>query len=602
MIVENGVSAHIKEKVKNLTEKSGVYVMRSASLSVIYVGKAKNLKNRVKQYFSNTKKPPKVEAMVANVYDFDYYVTLNERDALALENNLIKKHQPFYNILLKDDKTYPFIKIATNKDYPTIEVVRKVKEDKAKYFGPFISGINPYQLIKAISYAYPIRRCKINITEKPKKPCLYHSLGMCSAPCAHLISKEDYKEQIKNATAFLSGNDNQIEKVLRQKMEFYSNQEKFEIALEIRDMLKMINSLKQKVVASLPQTKEIDVFSYVSDGVSGAICTLVVRYGKILGIKCQTVVDATMHESETISQFIFQFYQKNKMPNIVLTNVPLSNAVEESLQTKVTCPQKGVLKKLVETATLNATEQMQKHTFKQNQTYAATTGALENLKAKLKLTKVPNKIECYDISHISGTNTVASMVVFENGKPNKKLYRKFKIENNNKVDDFESLKQALSRRLNRVGTDDVSFGALPQLFVIDGGKGQLSSVMQIFKEKKIVCDVISLAKREEEVFLPNQKESILLNKGTSELKILQNIRDEAHRFAITFHRSLRGKKQTASALDGIFGLGEIKKKALLKTFENITQIKKATEEELAMVQGINLELARKIKQHLNSEK
>ena len=290
----------IKQKLKELTTKSGVYIMHSSSGAVIYVGKAKNLKNRVSQYFNNSPKPTKVMAMVEHVEDFEYFITLSERDAFALENNLIKKYKPFYNILLKDDKAYPYIKVTVKDEYPRLEVVRKIKNDGSKYFGPYISSISPYALIKIVNMAYPLRTCKGNLPKKPKRPCLNYSLGLCSAPCAKYVSKEEYKKIVQKAMDFLRGNDSDIEKILEAKMKVASSIENFERALEIRDMLKMINNLKQKVVADLPSDKSIDVISYVNNGILGAICTLTIRHGKVLGITNQSVVDASIDEKETI--------------------------------------------------------------------------------------------------------------------------------------------------------------------------------------------------------------------------------------------------------------------------------------------------------------
>ena len=289
----------IKEKLKGLTTKSGVYVMHSTNGAVIYVGKAKNLKNRVSQYFNNSTKPIKVSTMVEHIADFEYFITLNERDAFALENNLIKKYKPFYNILLKDDKAYPYIRVTIKDEYPRMEVVRRIKNDGAKYFGPYISSISPYALIKIVNMAFPLRTCKGVLPKNAKRPCLNYSIGLCSAPCAKLISSQDYKKIVYKAMDFLRGNDREIEKILTEKMQKASVTENFERALEIRDMLKMVNNLKQKVVADLPIDNSIDAISYVNNGVVGSICVLTIRHGKILGVQTQSVIDASIDEEET---------------------------------------------------------------------------------------------------------------------------------------------------------------------------------------------------------------------------------------------------------------------------------------------------------------
>ncbi len=565
--------------------------MHSSSGAVIYVGKAKNLKNRVSQYFNNSPKQDKVMAMVEHVDDFEYYVTLNERDAFALENNMIKKYKPFYNILLKDDKAYPYIRVTTKDDYPRMEVVRRIKNDGNKYFGPYISGISPYALIKIVNMAYPLRMCKQTIKKTVQRPCLYYSMGLCSAPCAQKVSKDDYKKIVESAMDFLRGNDKNIEEILTKKMEIASQVENFERAIEIRDMLKMVKNLKQRVVTDLPNDLKLDAISYQNNGVIGSICVLTVRHGKILGVVNQSVIDASIEEKDTMQEFLMQYYKVHEKPKEVLTNIRVDNILEDEIGVKITCPQKGVKYSLIKTANLNAKEYLSKIEYKENIEYDKTVGALSKLKEKLNLTKIPNRIECYDISHISGTNQVASMVVFIAGRPAKNMYRKFKMRNQNGPNDFECLMQTLKRRISELDGDDVSFTQKPDLLVIDGGKGQLSSTYEVLKHSKLNCDIVSLAKQFEEVYTPYSNIPVMLKRGSSELRILQNIRDEAHRFAITFHRQLRSKNEIKSPLDDIKGLGKVKKQALLKQFETFDAIKKASVEELNMVKGIDKNLA-----------
>lgn len=565
--------------------------MHSSSGAVIYVGKAKNLKNRVSQYFNNSPKQDKVMAMVEHVDDFEYYVTLNERDAFALENNMIKKYKPFYNILLKDDKAYPYIRVTTKDDYPRMEVVRRIKNDGNRYFGPYISGISPYALIKIVNMAYPLRMCKQTIKKTAQRPCLYYSMGLCSAPCAQKISKQDYKKIVENAMDFLRGNDKNVEEILIKKMEIASEVENFERAIEIRDMLKMVKNLKQRVVTDLPKDLKLDAISYQNNGVIGSICVLTIRHGKILGVVNQSVIDASIEEKDTMQEFLMQYYKVHEKPKEVLTNIRVDNILEEEIGVKITCPQKGVKYSLIKTANLNAQEYLSKIEYKENIEYDKTVGALSKLKEKLNLTKIPNRIECYDISHISGTNQVASMVVFIAGRPAKNMYRKFKMRNQNGPNDFECLMQTLERRISELDGEDVSFTQKPDLLVIDGGKGQLSSTYEVLKHSKLNCDIVSLAKQFEEVYTPYSNVPVMLKRGSSELRILQNIRDEAHRFAITFHRQLRSKNEIKSPLDDIKGLGKVKKQALLKQFETFDAIKKASVEELNMVKGIDKNLA-----------
>mgnify|MGYP003307483215 CR=1 FL=1 len=313
-----------------------------------------NLKNRVSQYFNNSAKPPKVMAMVNNVADFEYYITLTERDAFALENNLIKKYKPFYNILLKDDKAYPYIRVTVKDEYPRLEVVRRIKNDGSKHFGPYISSISPYTLIKIINMAFPLRTCKQKLSQKPQRPCLNYSLGLCCAPCNRLVEPEQYKSYVAKAMDFLRGNDKDIEKILTQKMQLASDSENFERALEIRDMLKMVNGLKQKVVADLPTDKSFDAISYVNNGAVGAICVLTIRHGKILGVNTQSVNDASLEEQDTLSQFVLQYYERHQKPKEILTNIKLSQELEQEIGVKISCPQKAVKYSLIKTATRHA--------------------------------------------------------------------------------------------------------------------------------------------------------------------------------------------------------------------------------------------------------
>jgi len=601
----------IKEKLKNLTTKPGVYIMRDENGKIIYIGKAKNLKNRVSQYFRSSPKPNKVQAMVEHVDDFDYFIAVSELDALALESNLIHKHQPFYNILLKDGKAFPYIKINMKEKFPRLEIVRKVKKnDGAKYFGPYFAGIDPREILKTINFAFKVRTCslKINPTAPAKRECLNYSLGLCLAPCTNKVSEAEYDEELKKVIRFLNGNDDEIEKVLQEKMEEASELQNFERAIELREALKIVNKLKQRVVANLPKDVNKDVFAYHTDGLSGVITIMVVRGGKILGIVNFVQNDAELEENETLFNFISQYYSNMLTPNEII----VSHEINETLlkdylgkNLKIISNPHGTNYTLLKMAKENAIEHLEKHLEKEKLAFNQTHGALEQLKEKLRLKNIPKRMECYDISHISGTNKVASMVVFIDGKPVKKHYRKFKIKTVKGNNDFESLKEALTRRLKRyVEQNGESFSEKPDLLVIDGGKGQLSSCFEILKsfslENKI--EMISLAKRIEEVFIPEHYEPIILKSASAELKLLQRLRDEAHRFAITFHRTLRVKTQTKSELEEIQGLGKVKVEALLKAFGTTEGVKNASIEELCAVKGIHETLAHTIKETLQNKK
>ena len=596
----------IKEKLKTLTTKPGVYVMHDVEGTVIYVGKAKNLKNRVSQYFRSSPKPSKVQAMVDNIDDFEYFITASEMDALALESNLIKKYQPFYNILLKDGKQFPYIKINLKEPYPRLEIVRKVKKDGAKYFGPYFAGLDAREIVKTINSAFKVRTCSLKISEnsKAKRECLNYSMGLCSAPCTKLISTQDYRKEIDKVINFLNGNDEEIEEILTQKMKNASNNENFEQAIILRDRLKMVEKLKSRIVANIPKNVDKDIFAYHSNGLSGVICVMVVRGGKILGVINYPCFDAELEENQTLFNFIMQYYQNMAVANEIITSheIPDQNLLENFLGKKINFISNphGINKRLLEMADENAEEYLEKYIEKEKIKYNNTLGAVKELKDKLKLKNLPLRMECYDISNISGTNQVCSMVVFKNGEASKKDYRKFKIKKVKGANDFASLQEALTRRLERLkeGRGE-SFKEKPDLIVIDGGKGQLSSVFEILKQYNFDIDLISLAKKQEEVFVLEQNTPVTLKKGSVELRLLQRIRDEAHRFAITFHRQIRQKQQTHSELDEIAGIGPKKRNLLLNIFGTSEKIRQASIEEIESVKGINKALAQTIFNHFH---
>lgn len=596
----------IKEKLKTLTTKPGVYVMHDAEGVVIYVGKAKNLKNRVSQYFRSSPKPSKVQAMVDNIDDFEYFITASEMDALALESNLIKKYQPFYNILLKDGKQFPYIKINIKDPYPRLEIVRKVKKDGAKYFGPYFAGLDAREILKTINSAFKIRTCSMKITEtsKAKRECLNYSMGLCSAPCTKRISPQEYRREIDKVVNFLNGNDEEIEQILTQKMKNASDNENFEQAIILRDRLKMVEKLKSRIVANLPKNVDKDVFAYHSNGLSGVICVMVVRGGKILGVINYPCFDGELEERQTLFNFIMQYYQNMAVAGEIISSheIPDQALLENYFSKKINFISNphGINKRLLEMADENAEEYLEKYIEKEKIKYNNTMGAIKELKDKLNLKNLPRRMECYDISNISGTNQVCSMVVFKNGEACKKDYRKFKIKKVKGANDFASLQEALSRRLERLkeGRGE-SFKEKPDLIVIDGGKGQLSAVNEILSEYDFGIDLISLAKKQEEVFVTESLQPIILKKGSVELRLLQRLRDEAHRFAITFHRQVRQKQQTHSELDDIPGVGPKKRDLLLNIFGTSEKIKGSSVEELESVKGINKALAQIIYNFFN---
>jgi len=583
----------IQKKLKELPNKSGVYIMHDINGDIIYVGKAKNLKKRVSSYFNQSQKTPKVWAMVEKIDWFEYIITPNELDAFALENNLIKKEQPFYNILLKDSKTFPYIKLDISSNYPRFSVVRKVLKDGAKYFGPYLAGVSANAILDFLNKFFKLRTCKKSLQKPQKRECLNYQLGLCSAPCTGKISETEYNKNILDAINFLNGNDEQVVKKLNTQMQNFAETENFEQAIEVRKILNMITKLRSHSIANLPKNVNKDVICYFSNEVTSAIAVLIVRNGRILGVQSFSIIDPSITESEVLENFMLSYYENAIIPSEIIINYSLEDELflQEVFSKKVkfiTNP-KGVNLKLLKMAEENAKEHIEKNLTKDRQKYDNTIGAIKALKEKLKLNSVPKRIECYDISHISGTNSVASMVVFKNGEAKKSDYRKMKIKSFVGNDDFKSLKEVLTRRILRfINQDGESFKEKPDLLVIDGGKGQLGSCLEILKQFKLddKIEIISLAKKLEEVFVVDKEDGIRLDHNTAPLKLLQRARDEAHRFAITFHRKTRTKNMFNSALDEISGIGPKKRQQLLSAFNDVETIKKLSVDELKSVNGI----------------
>ncbi|MCQ2556052.1 MAG: excinuclease ABC subunit UvrC, partial [Clostridia bacterium] len=457
----------IQDKIKRLPSSPGVYIMKDADENVIYVGKAINLKKRVSQYFLRKQEHVKVRNMVQNVADFDFYVVNDELEALALENNLIKKHQPFYNILLKDSKTYAYIKVNLKQDFPRFEVSRKLNKTD-KYFGPYMAGVGAKDVLSILNYAFPLVKCKIALNEGKKaiKPCLYKEMHLCSAPCAKLISKQDYAKVVDDAIKFLKGDTKHVEAVLKEKMALASRMENFETALQIRDRLEMLNKMEAKVITSLGELVDYDVFRLSTLGQFSALCVLSVRGGKLQGIETFDILNY-LDEAEAYTQFVLQYYASHPlnvdeiiMPDVETGEIELFLNAKANKKIAVTKPIISSTKfKLLDIAKQNAQIHMEKNLEKNVKHTNESVGAVAQLKKDLNLTRIPKRIECYDISHTHGTFTVASMVVLLNGEKAPKHYRKFKIEGVEFIDDFASMKEVLTRRFEKLKTDDISFSS-----------------------------------------------------------------------------------------------------------------------------------------------
>ena len=594
--------SELKAKLQLLPDSPGVYIMLDKDGVVIYVGKARVLKNRVRQYFHTSIKSEKVAAMVENIADFYYIITQTEIDALALENNLIKKYKPKYNILLKDDKTYPYIKIHTKEEYPRASITRKIKKKDGKYFGPFMGGVRCNDILDIVNSVYNVRTCTTAIGEKPKKPCLAHHLGRCLAPCAHACSKEEYGERVKAAISFLDGNYEETEEILREKMLRFAENEEFELAMEYREKLNMLSKLKLKRITSLNRAINADIIAFKTNYLYSSINVLVTRSGIMQGSSNFALEDASFSEADALTAFIIQFYTNHELPDEIIVQdfcekELLERYFKEHFDKKVeiTLAKLGVKRQLLDMAEKNAAEYLSKSLDKIKHKNDMTKNACQRLKDILGLKKYPKRMECYDISNISGVDKVGSMVVFIDGEADKSSYRRFKIKTVEGANDYASHQEMMRRRLAKLGTDEEERFPKPDLIIIDGGKGQLSAIKEIFDEAGITdIELISLAEREEEVFTLFSEESIKINHRDYALKMLQRIRDEAHRFAITYFRSLHSKRNLASVLQEIEGIGKKKRMALLEKFGTIDKIMSAGVEELCQVGGIGIELAKKI--------
>lgn len=603
----------IRQKLKDLPTQSGVYIMKSQSGQILYVGKARNLKNRVNQYFANSSnKTEKTIRLVSHIADFEYIITANEIEALVLENNLIKKHKPPYNIMLKDDKSYPFVRINVKQDFPKVEVVRKLKNDGAKYFGPYMQGITSKDILQLVESAFCLRSCSHDLSRLPKshRPCLNYHINRCLAPCDGHCSKEAYAKQIEGVISFLSGNDKKVAALLEEKMTAAAEREDFELAIFYRRKLEVLDKLVRRQVTALPKDFDLDIFAIATNGLNSVVSVLFVRGGKLVGGDKQVVNDLAPSDEVVLSNFILAYYDKVKY---IADEVVVASAIDEAellgqyltqkkgSKVNIILPHQGIRRQLADMALNNAGDYLEKSLSIKEREDNMTLGAIMQLQEYLGLPNMPIRMECYDISHVQGTDKVASMVVFSNGAPNKAHYRKFKMKYALGNDDFAGLQEALTRRIDELAKgEDESFATRPDLLVIDGGKGQLSSVVEILQSKGADdISVIGLAKREEEVFVPHQSQPIILPRNSYALKVLQRIRDEAHRFAITFHRSLRQKRQTHSKLLVIDGVGEKRVKALFDAFKNIENIKNATVEDLLLVKCIDRRAAENIYNHFH---
>ena len=586
----------VEEKLKTLPNAPGVYLMRDARGKIIYVGKARVLKNRVRQYFqANKNHGAKVRAMVAKIADFETIVTGTEVEALILECNLIKKHRPRYNISLKDDKTYPYLRV-TAEDFPRIFLTRRVIHDGSRYFGPYTSGLAVKETLQLLRKIFPLRTCRTF----PKRPCLEFHIKRCAAPCVEKISREDYTQLVKAAEKFLDGHTSEVERDISTRMTEAAESLNFETAARLRDILTAIRTVtaKQKIV-----TDAGDVDAIGLARLDGQTCAQIffVRDGKVTGRENFPLTgtdDET--DAQIVAEFVKQYYSRAQLSatEILLpAEVDDAKLLEQWLGAKLIVPKRGVKKSLVDMAVENARKFLAEESARRQLKDAQTVGAVEELKKFLRLPKLPRRMECFDISHMQGSQTVASMVSFFDGAPDKKNYRRFKIRSaEGKPDDFLSMREVTARRYEKLSAD-----ALPDLIVIDGGQGQLSSALEIIRGAGHQVPVVGLAKQFELIFVEGSSTPVELPRDSQALKLMQRIRDEAHRFAITYHRKLRRARNLKSELDSVAGIGVKRRTELLKTFGSIANIKSATVDELAAVSGMNRTVAEALKKFFEAQ-
>ena len=611
-------SDSFKNRLRDVPKNPGVYLHSNVKKEIIYVGKANSLQDRLKYYFSpQIDATPKIKELMNNIHDFDFIVTESEQEALLLENQLIKKYQPKYNARLKDDKSYPYIKITKSEEFPQIVISRNPKNDKNKYYGPYSSISSVRQTLDLLSKIFPYRTCTKEITGKDKKACLEFDIGRCKAPCIGNSDQAEYEEIISSVEKFLSGKTSPIVKEIKNEMVKASNAQNYERAAVYRDRIKAIERILEKQKVSGLRYETFDLISCVKIDNEAMIIVFNIRKGNMIAHEKFRIERTESTEVEEIIRlFLYDYYSKSIfIPNSILVSEYPSekNIIKDFLENKskkkinISIPVRGTKKKLLEMGTSNAKESLKQWQIKWINDSKKTRKALNDLQNELGLINLPNRIECFDISHIQGSNVVASMSVFENGLPKKSDYRRFKISED-KNDDFAAMREVINRRYKKLlEKKDISkkldsFSKVPDLILIDGGKGQLSSALQVLLELGFSnIPIAGIAKREEEIFMPYNEDPIMLDRSSQGLYLIQRVRDEAHRFAITYHRNIRQKKSIQSELDTINGIGKVKKKALLKKFGSTEKIKNSSIKEITTIKNINDNLARNILEALNSK-
>jgi excinuclease ABC subunit C len=599
------------QQLKALPAMPGVYLFKDKEGKIIYVGKAANLNSRIRSYFGAPSKLPfKVQRLQSKTEDLEFVVTNSEQEALLLECNLIKKYSPRYNVRLKDNKTFPYLKIDINEDWPGVSVTRRVQKDGARYFGPFANAGSVRKTLRLIKKIFPYRSCSKQIDGKDKRPCLDYYIGRCLGPCIGAVEKQEYHDVIDEVILFLHGKQEFIIRELNKRMKSAAQQLQFEKAALLRDQIKAIEEVieGQKIATTLQGEK--DIIGLAQNEKQAYVELLSIRNNKLIG-RDHFTMEGVQGESpgQITTSFVKQYYSSaSYIPPLILLQHPVDEAevLSEWLgkqrggRVKLQVPQRGDKKKLVDTAAENAVQGLQLTQAQEMKTEVITSG-LRELKNKLRLPKMPRRIECYDISNIQGALAVGSMVILEKGRPKPAHYRRFRIKTVVGADDYAMIQETLRRRFKRGLTGKGTWAITPDLVLIDGGKGQLNAALELRRELGLdAVPMASLAKENEEVFIAGNAQPVYIAKDSPALHILQRARDEAHRFAISYHKKLRHKEGIASVLDDIPGIGPKRKKALLRKFGSIKAIKEASSEEISQTEGITPALAQKIKKYLGN--
>lgn len=607
---------YLRERLKALPDTPGVYLMRDAQARVIYAGKALSLRNRVPNYFqASSVLPEHIAAMVERVYDFEVITTATEKEALVLEQTMIKRHRPRFNIRLRDDKNYLYIKLPLHEDFPRITLVRRPGTDGARYWGPYTHAIALRTTLKTVRRVIPYRSCK-DSEFALGRPCFYYHLGLCPAPCAGFISREDYHEQLNQVASFLDGRSDHVTRRLKEQMQSAAAKLEYEAAARYRDRLDAMQRMaeRQKVLAM--GRYDQDLFGLARNDGQGSVRVFSVREGRLSGSENFELVGLGKDQSnaDVLNAFVSQYYASaTHIPKDVFVpeTLPDRAVIEQWLSERrgskvsVKVPQRGKQRELLQQAAENAQETMRQLRIRLDYDADRTASLLNDLQARLALPALPVRIECYDISNIQGKYPVGSMVVFEEGRPKPAHYRHFRIKSVQGANDFAMLQEVLRRRFSRYARseegdiDEPSFSRLPDLVLIDGGKGQLSAAREVLESMDLgAVPTFGLAKEQEELFRPDQSEPIRLPLDSEALFLVQRVRDEAHRFAITFHRVVRKKDAFASVLDGITGLGPARRRALMRAFGSIENVRNASLDDLIAVKGITRPVAVAIKEML----